>query len=285
MPTIGFDTSGINALVDDGKNSEPLMKALRCAFDVQLPALSVEEVLSTPAIKEPRRELLLMCCQRLLASGQCLWPPHEILRLLITAHSSNPSQFEWTRTDVRARVYEDAIIRRDFPDQLCRTQRKHQFEAEEGFDQMWKGLRPKLDAILAEDPSKRPANYREAVGIAKLEGGVLWGTGRGLYRYVVGSEPTETDIETFMEDCPPFRAACYGLIMGWFDGALRVQDRQPSAGRNDLLMAVYLPYCDRFVTHDWQQEKSLREIAAEARISCDVVSYKNFSGGFSTLLT
>jgi hypothetical protein len=46
------------------------------------------------------------------------------------------------------------------------------------------------------------------------------------------------------------------------------------------MMAAYLPYCGRFVTHDWPQEERLREISAEARIDCEVISYENFSVGF-----
>lgn len=281
MPTIAFDTSGINALVDGGADAEPLMKALECGFEVRLPALSAEEILSAP--DQSRREVLLGRCQRLLTSGRCLWPPHEILRLLIARHFAAPSRFDWTRVDVRARVYEDAIIRRDFTEELCVEQRKHQFEMERQFDGMWRGLRPKLDAILVADPSKRPTNHRRAVSIAKLDGGVLWGIGSQLYRYVSGSEPSEAETKTFMNTCPPFRAACYGVIAGWFAGALRVRDGKPVAGRNDLFMSVYLPYCDRFVTGDWAQEKSLREIAAEACIPCDVDSYATFGRSFSVL--
>jgi hypothetical protein len=52
-------------------------------------------------------------------------------------------------------------------------------------------------------------------------------------------------------------------------------------GQNDLMMAAHLPFSDRFVTDEWPQEKSLREIAEEARISSDVLSYQDFSGIFS----
>ena len=41
-------------------------------------------------------------------------------------------------------------------------------------------------------------------------------------------------------------------------------------------MAVYLPYCGRFVAKDWPQERDLRLIAAEARIDCEVVSLDDF---------
>jgi hypothetical protein len=86
LPTIGFDTRGINQLEDDGAQAEPFMKAMQCGFKVLLPAMAVDEILSTPATKSPRREALFARCQRLLASGQCLWPPHWILELLIAEH-------------------------------------------------------------------------------------------------------------------------------------------------------------------------------------------------------
>jgi hypothetical protein len=59
-----------------------------------------------------------------------------------------------------------------------------------------------------------------------------------------------------------------------------LDDGTPSVGRNDLMMAAYLPYCGRFVAHDWPQEERLREISAEARIDCEGISYENFSVGF-----
>ena len=42
------------------------------------------------------------------------------------------------------------------------------------------------------------------------------------------------------------------------------------------LMAAYLPYCSRFVTADRKQETRLREIAVEAKVDCEVVSYTEF---------
>ena len=69
-----------------------------------------------------------------------------------------------------------------------------------------------------------------------------------------------------MDVCPPFRAACYSLVMTWYDHGLRCRrpGDLPPAGKNDLLIATYLPYCGKFVTGDAPQEASLREIAAEA---------------------
>jgi hypothetical protein len=279
LPRIIFDTTGINALEDGGLTAEPLMKGLECGFEVSLTAMSADEIIST---KTPeRREALLARFGRLLYSAHCLCPPHEIIRLLVSVHSRNPAVFDWTRVNVRARAYEDAIPRRDFDDPLCVQQRKAQFDLEEQFAKAWKELRPHLDAILVKDPSKRPITYSESVEIAMLDGGVLWGFGQALYERVAGSEPTETEIRAFIEICPPFRAACYGLVMAWHNGSLRIPDGTPTAGRNDLMMATYLPYCDRFVTADWAQGKELREISAESKIDCDVLSFREFDQSFA----
>jgi hypothetical protein len=165
---------------------------------------------------------------------------------------------------------------RDFDDKLCVQQRKEQLDVQKGFEKPWKKLRPLLDKILAKDQSKRPTSYREAVAIATMDGGVLWGFGQRLYKHVSGNEPSEAEIKAFMGVCPPFRATCYGLVMAWYQVSLRVQDGTKTAGRNDLMMATYLPYCDRFVTTDPPQRNELSEIAAEAKIDCEVVSFKEF---------
>ncbi|HUY15649.1 MAG TPA: hypothetical protein VMX16_18770 [Terriglobia bacterium] len=279
MLRIVFDTSAINKLEDGGNSSEPLIKGLKCGFEVILTGMSAGEIISTKDVQ--KRGSLLSQLAQLLDAASCIWPPHVIIELLISAHISNPSHFDWTKVDVRARAYEEALPRRDFDEELCAQERKEQFKVQKRFKNMWAELRPRLDRILVKDPSRRPTNYSEAVAIATADGGVLWGLGRPLYKHVSGREPTEADIKAFVNVCPPFRAMCYGLVMAWYKGSLRNQDRIPVAGRNDLMMAAYLPYCDRFVTEDWPQREELREIAAEAKIDCRIVSLEDFDRSFA----
>lgn len=248
------------------------MRGLECGFEVILTAMSVDELIATP--KPKTREALLRRLARLMKSGKCIWPPHEITRLMISAHRIHSSQFDWTKVDVRAREYEVAIPRRDFSDALCVKQRTQQLKTEKDFEKTWKRIRPQLDEIL--DPSKRPTSYREAVAIAARDGGVLWSFGRSLYQKVSEKQPSEAEIKSFMDACPPFRAACYGLVMAWYNWSLREQDGTPTAGRSDLMMATYLPYCRRFVTNDWPQRKNLREIATAAKIDCEILSFDEF---------
>ena len=48
------------------------------------------------------------------------------------------------------------------------------------------------------------------------------------------------------------------------------------AGRLDLFMATYLPYCDRFVTKDRGQYNSLSFVASEAGMPTEVQTYYGF---------
>ena len=66
-----------------------------------------------------------------------------------------------------------------------------------------------------------------------------------------------------MDVCPPFRALIYSRFIPWYNAAVRdyVAGEKLNAGSNDLFMKRGVRHCDRFVTNDIGQEKSLREVA------------------------
>lgn len=61
-----------------------------------------------------------------------------------------------------------------------------------------------------------------------------------------------------------------------------IRGRSSQAGRNDLFMAVYLPYCDKFVTAEKlrEREKCLREVVAVADLETEILSYDDFCNSF-----
>jgi hypothetical protein len=75
-------------------------------------------------------------------------------------------------------------------------------------------------------------------------------------------------------------------LLGWirFNYSLsRTDVRIAKAGRNDLMMAVYLPYCDRFLTQDFAQHKDLTKIASAARLQSEVTFFEEFSRSFNLM--
>jgi len=281
-PVVIFDTSALNKLIKGGSSSDPHLAALKCGFDVWLTAMSVDEIIATPVPET--REKLIAGLQGLLTSGRCVWPPHWILTLLCSAHSQNPSGFDWRRISIEAREYEQAIINGDFDEELCQRQLTEQRALEDEFMKFWKKLRTKLDPLWEKDPKrKRPTKYSQAAKIARTANpNLLIGIGVGLYkRGAKTATVLSDDIQAFMKVCPPFEAICYGMLGSWFDVSLAPQVFKKLPGRDDQMMTVYLPYCGRFVTDDSRQEKRLREIAVEAKLTCEVMSYEGFFASFN----
>jgi hypothetical protein len=171
LPRVIPDTSAINKLDETGNSSEPLIKALKSGFQIILTGLSAGEIISTK--KPQKRRSLLSRFAQLLGTATCLWPPHVILELLISAHMSNPANFDWAKIGVRAQLYEDELSRNNPDEELCAHERKKQFRVQEQFRKMWARLRQQLDPMLAKDPSRRPTNYSEAVAIATADQGLL----------------------------------------------------------------------------------------------------------------
>lgn len=280
FPRIGFDTSAINALEVDDENVEQLMVALRCGFEVRVSGINIDEIIATHDAQD--REALVQRCVRLLAGGQCLWPHHWITRLLIRGYLSNREAFDWQQVNIRAQALEQALIRRNYTDQVCEEQRKLQFASEEKYKRNWNALRPRLAPILKKlKSSQKPVSYSQAARIAEMTGGVLWGIGAEIFRSETGISLSDDEVSDFMNACPPFRALCYAGVGSWYDRALGpTHKKRAKIGRNDTMMACYLPYCDKFIARDWPQVNRFREIAALADIKCEVLSYHEFRESF-----
>jgi len=277
LPKIILDTSAINALEDGGVDSAPLMRSLAWEFEVIVSFTSLDELISTPSGRE--RHALVGRFERLRRTGRCIAPPHEIIRLMVSSHVDGPAGFDWTKVDVRmSPAAESSISRRDYlDDAFCAEQKREQREFEARFKGALKSVRPTLDEIPADE---RPGSFKDLVAIHQAHG--RWALVRGLYRRVSGKELTEPEIDEFLKACPPLRALSFGQLMGFYRWSLRGQrGRKEAAGRNDLLMAAYLPYCDWFITNDRPQRQDLSEVASNAEIACQVCSFEEFRTGIA----
>jgi len=83
----------------------------------------------------------------------------------------------------------------------------------------------------------------------------------------LSNPPDDAVLKTFLDLCPPMRAIVYAFELTHYDRSLRKEKALSyKAGRNDQMMAVYLPYCDQFLTDDKQQHRCLTEVASRAGI-------------------
>jgi hypothetical protein len=139
------------------------------------------------------------------------------------------------------------------------------------------------------NPLGGPNSFAEWLIQSQGPGGSFWNTARLLYEGAFGPTsavdtnssltipPDETTLKTFLDVCPPVRALVYAMERTLYDRSLRAVNRPAyKAGRNDQMMAVFLPYCEQFLTNDGQQQKRLQEVAAAANIPVNVRLYADF---------
>src|SRR5579884_3115632 len=101
------------------------------------------------------------------------------------------------------------------------------------------------------------------------------------------ARPDRSTVRRFVEACPPFRALVLAVCLAQYEHCIKEPNSGPSyrAGCSDLLMAVYLPYCDQFVTGDHRQERCLTEIGKVAGLTTEIRSYEAFRSQLTTLCT
>ncbi len=155
------------------------------------------------------------------------------------------------------------------------------FEARDAeFEQLYSKARPAFDRIFENKAAKRP-DAPKLIEVLMGETGASWLLATGLYRRGCGIEIDESGVRAFAEVCPPFKAVMLSLCIAQYYRCIRDMRGEGTyrAGRLDLFMAAYVPYCDRFITNDTGQLNSLRLVASDAAPSTEILSYTEFRRG------
>jgi hypothetical protein len=274
-PILVFDTSVINQLAAE-KDFPALAAGLTTAYSIRLTGSNVSEVVATT--QSAKRQRLLDTCQRFLASGDCVDPFNWIVEKHIKAFDQNPKQYDWKKVNVGNRKIEDQIIRRTFfDDELARQEKDSATEAKVSFENIFCSMRPGFDEIF-QTQQERPTLFADFVKILQNPGGAFWtGYAHKFYARNAKDAPDEGKVREFAERCPPFLMMILAAAMAQYKRAIiETPKKRKRAGRVDLLMAVYLPYCRVFVTHDGDQEMCLREMAAVTDLEREILPYDVF---------
>jgi hypothetical protein len=269
-----FDTSAINDLADD-PNYDAVVGKVKATFTVRLTSANIEEVAATK--KPARRRRLLDVCRELLPAGQCILAFHEIITELAKRFDRNPS-FNWRNVRVRFPEAEQEIWRPTFilSDQLATQQYQEMRNRDSGFMSVFKQARPHFQELFAKGEIV-PHDLPELVRRLKIDPGAFWALGINFYRRATGKLVDEDTIRKFIDTCPPFNALLLAVCMAEYEHCMRDLKTEVSyrAGMVDLCSAVYLPYCDVFVTAEkrQRQENALKEIVRTGKFGIPILSY------------
>ena len=274
-PILIFDTSAINKLTAE-TDLPALAAGLTTAYSTRLTGSNISELVATTTSE--KRGLLLDTCLRLLVCGDCIDPFNWIVEKHVQVFDRNPEPYEWTAVNVRNRVMEDEIVRRTLiDDEIARQERESATETKESFEDVFCSMRPGFDQIFSAG-TERPTTFAEFVTILQKEGGAFWtGYGHKFYARNVKNEPDERKVRALADRCPPFMMMVLAAAMAQYKRAIvEIPKKKQRAGRVDLLMSVYLPYCRVFVTNDHDQEACLKEMATVAGLDREILSYDDF---------
>jgi hypothetical protein len=280
-PRLSFDTSAINHLTDSPHRTA-LLAGIQAGYFTRLTFPSVSEPLGTT--DAARRNKLLDTLNSLRSGGECIDAHHAILTQLVENHVKTGTS-RWDSLQLRFPECEDAIATRtDLSDGLAQEERETLMAAEVQFKGIFAEIRPIFEKVF-ESGTERPANADELLPHLNGDGGAFWKMAANLYERAakeraIKKHPSEAEIRVFAEECPPFLALMLGLVHTQFEWSINgtpVNERK-RVGRLDMFSAIYLPYCDIYVSQDREQRRCLAEIAVTAKLPVEVLSFTEFSG-------
>ena len=272
-----FDTSGLNALVDETE-SHLIQRALAIGFRVRLTETNVCEVAATK--DSDRRMQLLKLCRHLIFAGESINPYNEILQLLSRAHAANRRMFDWRTVDVRSPELEEEIARPTFlgTQELADEVRRDNRLSNRQFQEMWQDARAKFSAELREQGPISVDKVFEALADVNSP---MWRLAGSIYKTTTGIALEAAEARAFIEACPPAKAMLYANCVGQYQWGVKNTNETSlyRAGRLDVFAAAYLPYCERFVTRDLGQYEALKLVANRAGLATEVCTYADFRRG------
>lgn len=271
-----FDTSAINKLAAD-VDCDAIIKALSLLYRVGITETAISEIIATA--DEIHRKALLDVVKRLLANGNCIMPFNWIIEEQAKAYQHDTIGYDWKRLNVRVAAAEEEVARQEFLHSMSEQTRREMKEWDKQYLNIFRDAKPAFQTLFASGQT-RPS-VREVTDKLMAEGGAHLEIGAGLFERAAGTRPTQTQMQDFIERCPPFRALLVALCFTQYDRCIR-EERQQSlgkAGRNDMFSAVYLAYCKVFVTDDDGQCKAMKVVADLTCLDVTVLMYDQFKSG------
>ena len=269
-----MDSSEVNELTF-GADGAAVLGGIQTGYFTRLAFPSVTEPLATS--DEANRNKLFKTLNALRFNGECLEAHQWILTELVKNFERDGTS-KWDSINVRFVECEYALARGELSEKESTEERDFAADAEARFTSTFATPRPRFEEVFAAG-NARPATADELTKHLDGEGGAFWNYAAGLYERGAGRRPTEEQARAFVDNCPPFRALMLGLMHAQFEWSIRENQirKRKRVGRIDLFCALYLPYCDIFITNDNEQRRCLKEIAAAAKLPVEIFSHTEFS--------
>lgn len=256
-----FDTSALNQLMDD-LESDRLTAILLRDFDVWVTAINIIEIGKTTSPE--RREQLRAFEKRLAKKFEPLDMPNALAQRVCLAFHNQDKDITVTLGEANRQFWAAMSVPNSVDEQGRLALKQWVNALESAAARVGALVRPELDRIFAGNPAERPKTPKQLLRIYMgLRWMVRYGVTAEIYKRATGYVLPLSQLDSFLTAKPSiwpllFGAEAYSFYykIVWESG----NGSRNRANKLDLWSAVYLPFCDVFVTHDTKKGGQLRAL-------------------------
>jgi hypothetical protein len=266
---ISFDTSGIDRLErEEVSERKALIAGLKTLGAIQVTGMNVSESMSIQGDHRAHRLTLL---EELTGEFKPLQQPNTLLADVACAYHARQRSVTlgddgcWIALKNRQNISDSMA---------AESQRWHQ-DREKWFLATYKELREAYAPIFKEWRHQRPRSTAFMIRFFIERGPQYWDLLLiPIYERQTGYQPSHLEFERFLNRVPAWKMFWLARIYALYRRSVRVNSYgKRNAGLNDLDSAIYLPFCDWFVTDDARQRRALRVVNAANPKRTEIISY------------
>jgi hypothetical protein len=266
---VSFDTSGIDRLERENEADRiALIAGLKTLGLVFVTGMNVSESLSIPGVHRARRLGLL---GELTGEIQPLQPPNTLLGDIARAYQERRRTVNLGDAGCWNAVKDPNAVNDSM---AAESYRWHQ-DREEWFVGTYRELREAYAPVFKQYRNQRPRSAAFMIRFFIERGPQYWDLLLiPIYERQTGHRPTHAEFDRFLKRVPAWKMFWLARIYALFRRSVRLNRYgKNNAGLNDLDSAIYLPFCDWFVTADIRQRRALRVVNAANPKRTEILSY------------
>jgi hypothetical protein len=266
---ISLDTSAIDQLERESvPDRRAFVAGLKTLGLVRVTGLNVGESLSIVGEHRLRRLTLL---KDLTGAFNPAQPPNQLLGDIAQAYDRGDATFSIGDEGCWIALQNPAAVN----DDMALESHGWHSDREDWFREMYREFRRAYAPIFKKNRHNRPRSAATLIRYFIERGPQYWDMLLiPIYERQTGHRPTHAEFERFLTRVPASKLFWLAQIYALFRRSVAKKNRgRKDAGLNDLDSAIYLPFCDWFVTHDVQQRRALRVINVANPRRTRILSY------------
>lgn len=249
---ISFDTSGIDRMERECQTDrKALIAGLKTLGTVRVTGMNVSESLSIQGDHRRRRLELLA---ELTGEFNPLQPPNTLLADIACAYHEHRNTVSLGDDACWVAVKNPQVVN----DMMATESYRWHQDREDWFVGTYQELRAAYAPVFRKYRNQRPRSAAFMVRYFIERGPQYWDLLLiPIYERQTGYRPSHAEFERFLKRVPAWSMFWLARVVALYRRAIRQNKYgKKNAGLNDLDSAIYLSFCDLFVTDDARQRRA-----------------------------